>query len=426
VSRWEFWTATIRPEAAPAGTTSQSRLRDVVTPVLVIAGLTVAALAPSLGAQHRLRSPSETLASTAPGLGDTSALRSVVCNSPTSCVAVGSFSPHGSGDIERGLVETWNGTAWSFAPSPSPAGDTQLESIACPSRTSCVAVGHSGPAGNPSAARAFAEVWDGSSWTVVPVPSPGIPSGFQAIDCTSALSCIAVGSSSSATNGYASALAESWDGTRWSIAVTPHAPKSYVSLLHSIVCLGPSICTAVGSYSNNFDSDNPDARTLVESWNGSTWSIVPSPNPGNGYHSVLLSITCASRTACVAVGDYSARGDFYKADEQSLMEVWGGTVWSVVAAASQGTAGQSLLNSIACASPLTCIAVGSISTGADQDAKSLAESWNGTSWTERPNPAVSGAFDSVACPTLTLCMAVGDQNTATSTSGQLVVERLAR
>jgi hypothetical protein len=69
--------------------------------------------------------------------------------------------------------------------------------------------------------------------------------------------------------------------------------------------------------------------------------------------------------------------------------------------------------------------VGSTSTGADQDAKGLVESWNGTSWTVRPNPAVSGAFDSVACPALTLCMAVGEQNTATSVSGQLVVERLA-
>jgi hypothetical protein len=397
----------------------------ILAGLLAVAAIAIASVAVVLGSQHRTSSPPKTLGSI-PTPGDQSVLHSVACASPTSCVAVGWFSPRGSGDIERSLVEVWNGAAWSLVSSHSPASDTELQSIACPSRRACVAVGFSGPAGSPSARHAFAEVWDGSSWQVAPVPSAGTPSAFQAVACASANSCTAVGSSSTATDGFASALLESWDGSAWSLVSTRPPPTSYVSGLNSVTCVAATSCIAVGSYSNNSTSDDPDARTLVESWNGSTWSVVPSPNPGNGYHSVLLSIACASPSACVAAGDYSARGDFYKADDQSLVEVWSGSAWSVVDSAGLGAAGQSLFNSVACTAPTQCVAVGFTSRGADQDAQSLAERWDGTSWSVVPNPVMNGVFESVACAVPTSCVAVGEHTTAGSPLGLALAQWLAR
>jgi len=43
-------------------------------------------------------------------------------------------------------------------------------------------------------------------------------------------------------------------------------------------------------------------EALTESWNGSTWSIVPSPDQGSGQNQ-LLAVSCSTTTSCAAVGD---------------------------------------------------------------------------------------------------------------------------
>src|SRR3954454_3739898 len=71
-----------------------------------------------------------------PGGGN---LRGVSCASDSSCIAVGRrFSPTGLGRI--GVVESWDGTRWSFELVPKPSGAV-LNGVSCPSRTRCVAVG---------------------------------------------------------------------------------------------------------------------------------------------------------------------------------------------------------------------------------------------------------------------------------------------
>jgi hypothetical protein len=75
--------------------------------------------------------------------------------------------------------------------------------------------------------------------------------------------------------------------------------------MNSVSCAPAGFCAAVASY------DAPPAnaggavigRTLAESWNSTRWSIVPSPNRGARYN-VLNSVSCASKTACVAVGQF--------------------------------------------------------------------------------------------------------------------------
>jgi len=45
---------------------------------------------------------------------------------------------------------------------------------------------------------------------------------------------------------------------------------------------------------------------LIEAWNGTSWSVVPSP--GRGSHSALVGVSCVSATACSATGYYPAGG----------------------------------------------------------------------------------------------------------------------
>ena len=59
----------------------------------------------------------------------------------------------------------------------------------------------------------------------------------------------------------------------------------------------PQIRTAIGSsYSAT------TTQTLVESWNGSAWSIIPSPNPSGSVGSTFSGVSCLDSTACTAVG----------------------------------------------------------------------------------------------------------------------------
>jgi hypothetical protein len=68
-------------------------------------------------------------------------------------------------------------------------------------------------------------------------------------------------------------------------------------------------------------------RTLTEHWNGTNWSVIASPNPGNVSFNKLLGVTAISTSNVWAVG-------YYQSDSgavQTLVEHWNGTSWSVVA-----------------------------------------------------------------------------------------------
>ena len=68
-------------------------------------------------------------------------------------------------------------------------------------------------------------------------------------------------------------------------------------------CSSPAACTAVG-----FQSTANTEQTLIESWNGSAWSIVPSPNTSPSEVNLLLGVSCSSSSACTAVGGYNGTG----------------------------------------------------------------------------------------------------------------------
>src|SRR4051812_1695863 len=82
-----------------------------------------------------------------PSAGDDTFLFGVSCPAASTCVAVGASAQRGSHDTPA--VERWDGTSWTVDTLPHSYGPYgQLESVSCPSATSCMAVG-----------RAFSEVF---------------------------------------------------------------------------------------------------------------------------------------------------------------------------------------------------------------------------------------------------------------------------
>ena len=197
-------------------------------------------------------------------------LSGVSCTSATTCTAVGGYE--NSAHTTLALAEAWNGMSWTVQATPSPAGTfgTIFRSVSCTSPRACTAAGQQEAS---TANLALAERWDGTSWTSQTIPAPvHNESQLFGVSCSSAAACTAIGYLRDNT-GTAHALAAAWDGTQWSIQPIPPASASG-SELAGVSCTSPSACTAVGR-----SSGTNSTKTLAERWNGSSWAIQPSPNP---------------------------------------------------------------------------------------------------------------------------------------------------
>jgi hypothetical protein len=334
-----------------------------------------------------------------------SALEGLSCVSASFCMAVGQYTITVAGAIEpvpRTLIESWNGSKWSIVPSPTPATSTSLslEAVSCTSATACMAVGQSFD--NGSGIDTLMESWNGSKWSIVPSPNPAGAEvqTFGGVSCTSATACMAVGSSN--TNDIISTLAESWNGSTWSIVASPDKNLD-TNILTGVSCVSATSCTAVGYYVGTAGG------TLIESWNGSTWSIVPTSFSGHN----LNGVSCASVTSCTAVGDQYVRVD--ETDVQAtVVETWNGSEWSSKPSPNRGTSNDNALAGVSCFSASVCVAVGSEYTPApDYSAdllRTLAESWQSGKWSvlSTPNPVTDqNALNSVSCVSASFCVAVG-------------------
>lgn len=326
-------------------------------------------------------------------------LNGASCTSASACTAVG-----GNG---AGLAETWNGTVWSPEPIPTPPGNASgvLAAVSCASATACMAVGTY--RGVQQIYQPFTEVWDGTSWSLRKIPAaPGLrtdsTSGtiLTGVSCTAANACVAVGYFYN-NQGSLSTLAEVWNGTSWSIQPTPDQPGSNEDALRGVSCTAPTACTAVGYYRT---PGSFGRSSLAEAWHGSAWSIQPTPHQSAADH-VLNAVSCTSASACTAVG---------LVGYQTLAERWNGRSWS-----NQPTPhpehGPDLLLGVSCTSASACIAVGSAYDG------TMGEVWDGTSWTIVPTPGpqtvVALPFGSVSCTSASACTAVWASNHRTVAAG---------
>ena len=329
-------------------------------------------------------------------------LSAVSCTSPTACVSVGAFN---NGTNDQTLVETWNGTTWAITPSPntSPTQNNNLNAVSCPSPKTCVAVGYSY---DGTRFRTLIETWDGTAWTITSSPdtSSTMHDILNGVSCTSSSACVAVGRYESDTNERT--LIETWDGTAWSIAVSPNASTTMPNVLESVSCTSPRACTSVGYY-----SDGSNDLTLVEAWDGTAWSITPSPNPSTTGFNFLDGVSCTMPTRCVAVGGYGPKGDYL-----TLIEAWDGTAWTVMVSPNVPAAQSDGLDAVSCTSLTSCVAVGSHSDGSND--QTLVETWDGTAWsiTPSPNPSTSQSnyLAGVSCSSPAACAAAGVSNNGTN------------
>jgi hypothetical protein len=157
------------------------------------------------------------------------------------------------------------------------------------------------------------ESWNGTTWSIVPSPNIGASADLLGVSCRSSSSCVAVGSYDSSSLGVYQTLVESWNGSNWSIVPSPNMGTSNNGLL-GVSCGSAGSCQAVGL---SFNTSLGDFQTLIETRSGGRWSVVPSANNGTAYN-VLAAVSCRpSSRSCKAVGNYY---DSSLSNYQSLIE----------------------------------------------------------------------------------------------------------
>jgi hypothetical protein len=266
---------------------------------------------------------------------------------------------------------------WVVRPSPT-AGQAVLAAVAARASDDVWAVGDYVAGG---VSKTLIEHWDGARWRIVPSPNPAAGAHtaniLSAVVALSAKNVWAFGLYEKATTSQRT-LIEHWNGTRWSVVPSPNSGTGD-NALYGAAARSSADIWAVGSRASLGHS-----RTLTEHWNGRRWRIVPSPNVGAG-DNFLAGAAAAARGPVWAVGGDSVSGG------RTLALRWTGRSWVRGTTANPGNSVR-VLTSVTVPAARYALAVGNYVTGTQT--RALAERWTGSGWSVVPaaSPAAYANF----------------------------------
>ena len=216
----------------------------------------------------------------------------VSCPSVTSCVAVGgssdAYAVTASG-AESGGVWTWSMAQHVFL---NQVGAARLNSVSCPTTTTCLAVGSSPLQGDYALGTE-----SGGTWTWTTQTGSAASAGLAGVSCVSSTFCVAVGSDSVNLPFFTTATLAGSDVT-WTADVMMSTDSSGDGVLTGVSCTTTSTCVAVGHDTN--------AGAIFSSGDlggsGWTWSANTPVTPDSAGGGNFSAVSCPQDSDCVAVG----------------------------------------------------------------------------------------------------------------------------
>ena len=211
-------------------------------------------------------------------------------------------------------AQHWDGTTWTKTPTPSVAGAflSALRGVAAVSSNDVWAVGDNS-GGTPLIVH-----WNGASWATSPLPPLTGYSALNGVSVVSANDVWAVGSTTSTRT-----LVLRWNGSTWNVVPSPNpsTTKLPYNFLYGVHVTAANDVWAVGTYSRKGKSP----QTLTLRWNGTSWRHVATPAltgpSGLDVYSRFLGVTATSASDAWAVGTVG---------NQPLAMHFNGSAWSVV------------------------------------------------------------------------------------------------
>jgi hypothetical protein len=216
------------------------------------------------------------------------------------------------------LIEHWNGTSWSIVGAPDATTSDNLNSVSADSSSDIWAVGGATyvipiTGGTPPLYQPIVydaplvEHWNGASWKIVPAPTLGLdphnpaalakakslaltasPENVASADLTSvhaiapndvwAAGIVFFANTSSATFRADETFTEHWNGSRWSVVAAPD-----VTVAETRSAAGDDLVAVAGSSGDVWAVGRAQPiGSLALHWNGSAWSVFPTPQTGEG------------------------------------------------------------------------------------------------------------------------------------------------
>ncbi|MEA2558418.1 MAG: hypothetical protein QOG88_1956 [Actinomycetota bacterium] len=316
-----------------------------------------------------------------PAFGVRSQLYSPSALSPTDAWVSGTFTRADTDPSDRGFTMHFDGASWSKVRIDAPR-KVEPYGLQAVSPTEAWIVGGAQLANGGSAGYAI-ERWNGSVWTRLSLP---VNLSFVALAVRGTGSDLwVVGRNYAEGTGNANPIALHWDGSHWTVvpmALPPVAAEITV-VFNDVAVISPTDAWAVGGSVGL-------SHVVVEHWDGSSWSLVSAPDPGDAAQ--LLGVTAVTASNVWATGQQ---------DSIPLIEHWNGSVWTKVTAPS--TSGNGNLFGVAAVSATDLWAVGSQWASPPPNPDTMAARSAGGAWTTvaAPDPVAgrSGLVDIAALPT---------------------------
>ncbi|MDA8356637.1 MAG: hypothetical protein M0Z95_10180 [Actinomycetota bacterium] len=284
-------------------------------------------------------------------------------------------------------------------PTPPTPPSQLLMNVTCTAGASCVATGAaSGSKFNPNTGWGDAFLVAGSG--VVTVRRVVPPKEFVGYDshCSGTSHCLMVGKVFTGVNPAAivSGTLEMRDEK-----VSRPLGRKHRSGLSGISCPASNTCYAVGYLTVG----RRNQEAVVVEGNGTNWHRMPLPHL-DGHSSSLQSISCASVTSCVAVGEITRDG---VPSRPLALEMLDGS-WSTMSI-SQAVLNHGDFTAVTCFTATECLAVGDGSTSTSSPTSGgTAASFQGGDWQVIQVPKVAISMDHLACLNSDECFAIAGQD----------------
>jgi hypothetical protein len=390
-----------------------------------VAALTAATAAPAAAASTpravQIRLPANAGANPRP------LLIGVGCTSAGFCAAGGAYTDT-AGRLEAMAVQQARGR-WARAVElrlPSNAETNpfaKVNSVACTSTGSCVAVGYYN---GDTRVQGFIAAESRGRWrrarlAAVP-PNTAAATYFQlnGLSCGAPGACLAVGSYQD-RSGHFQAMAVAESKGRWASArelpMPANAAQNPGAFVLGVACPGTGSCVVTADYADR--SGRAQVAILTESagrWRSPVELRLPHGAAATSNAAGLDSVACAKLASCLALGHYDlTSGGFGPMVATESRGRWGRLVKLSLRPAGAAVWGPNLIG-IACQGSAACMAAGGYKDTAGGFPPMIA-TWSAGRWTRAdrvmlPANAAAGAgqsssFYAASCPRAGSCWAVG-------------------
>ncbi len=235
-------------------------------------------------------------------------------------------------DLQHGtttnLAAHWNGTSWQQV-TTSPA--FSFRGVASFSPANAWAVGYDRTSSGQLTPAAFH--WNGTSWALaaaLPPPSGVAPAKVvvAGLSADSATDVWAIGAHTYISGGslHSRNLAWHWNGTRWTVMAVP---SPGITSAGSSGVVGAAAISPANVWADGFTETTSNTQATVSvHWNGTSWTRVATPNPGGSTNdAALLGVGAAGPRNIWAVGYYHTRPNPIDKIPHTLILRWNGTRW---------------------------------------------------------------------------------------------------